>query len=583
MERRVHILPDEATLFAACAERIAALAAHAIAVRRGFHWALAGGSTPQGLYRLLASPVWRGHIDWSQVHIWFGDERCVPAAHPDSNYRMARETLLAHVPIPPAHVHAIDCSRAPKEAAHAYSTLLARSLPSDDDGIPRLDLALLGMGADGHTASLFPETEVLTRTDFGAAALHLRDQDTWRVSLTYTTLNAARHIGVLVSGAGKAAAVAQALGPGDELPVQRLAPLAPLEWFLDVGAAQQLTAEHCMTPLHRTRQVLAGDIGGTKTLLRLAAFDGTAPGGTTLAEQRFDSSAYADLAPMVEDFLGRDDAANLTAACFGVAGPVEGNAVHQYARLTNLPWQLDSERLAQRLGLPRVRLINDFQAVGYGIEALDAADLTTLQRAPARPRAPRVVIGAGTGLGVGLLFWDTDHYEAYPTEGGHAHFAAVDEEQAALLAHLRRQFGRVSYERLLSGPGLEAIYRFLAERTPDHSPADDPILLHEDPAAAVSARAAAAPNSLAARALELFVAIYGAAAGDLALTCLAYGGVYVAGGIAPKIIERLRGGTFMRAFHDKGRMRALVEDMPVHVVLNAKVGLLGAALAGSRL
>jgi len=301
-----------------------------------------------------------------------------------------------------------------------------------------------------------------------------------------------------------------------------------------------------------------------------------------LKEQRFESGAYEDLAPMVEQFLGQE-AEGINGVCFGVAGPVEGDERAQTARLTNLPWQLDSERLERQLGLGRVRLINDFQAVGYGIEALTDTDLATLQLGRPRPRAPRVVLGAGTGLGVCLLFWVQDHYEAYPTEGGHVHFAPVNEEQDALLRELRPRFGRVSDERLLSGAGLEAIYRFLLRRTAGRDEQDDPALIQEDPAAAVSARALSGADPVAVRALELFVAIYGAKAGDLALTCLAYGGVYVAGGIAPKIIERMQAGTFMQAFRDKGRMRPLVENMPVHVVLNPKIGLMGAALAGKRL
>lgn len=330
-----------------------------------------------------------------------------------------------------------------------------------------------------------------------------------------------------------------------------------------------------------TAPVLAGDIGGTKTLLRVVRFGGE-PHGTTLYQRRFESGAYDDLESMAREFL-RGAPAELPprAACFGVAGPVTGPPCAERARLTNLPWRLDAVELTAKLGMP-VRLINDFRAVGYAIEALGPVDLAALHTAPTEPQGPRVVLGAGTGLGVALLFWDGNHYEAYPTEGGHADFAPTGEVQDELLRYLRTIHGRVSYERILSGPGLESIYRFLLER--DRRPqAGDTILDAPDPAAAVSAQALTRSDPLACAALDLFIEIYGAAAGNLALTCLATGGVYVAGGIAPKILDRLYGGVFIEAYLAKGRMRHLVERMPVHVVTNSEAGLIGASLAAQRL
>ena len=330
------------------------------------------------------------------------------------------------------------------------------------------------------------------------------------------------------------------------------------------------------------RRFLAGDIGGTKTLLRLSEEAADNPAGRCLQEARYDSTAFDDLAPMVEAFLAEAGEPAPAGACFGVAGPVQGDDRHQRARLTNLPWQLDSDHLAQATGIGRVRLVNDFQAVGYGVEALEAGDLAPLQGGTATPEAPRLVLGAGTGLGVGLLFWQGDHYEAYPSEAGHLDFAATDERQVRLWRFLARHYGRVSYERVVSGPGLAGIYRFLLEE--DGQPGEaDPVLGAADPAAAVSERALTAGETRANAALDLFCQVYGAVAGNLALACLADGGVYIAGGIAPRILPRLQAGGFLRAFTDKGRMGRLLEAMPVHVITQPKVGLLGAAAAAGRL
>lgn len=324
--------------------------------------------------------------------------------------------------------------------------------------------------------------------------------------------------------------------------------------------------------------VLSGDIGGTKTLLQLSAVE---PGRCqVLAEQRYSSQAYDGLAPMVRDFL-RDYGAGHgvpSAACFGVAGPVLDTPGGQQAKLTNLPWQLDSEQLASGIGIAKLRLINDFRAIGYGLELLAAEDLAVLQQGKSEARAVRALVGAGTGLGVGMVVWQGDRYEPLPSEGGHVDFAPTDDQQAALRVHLAQQFGTVSYERLLSGPGLVNIYRYLRL---GHGAAADVSAEGSDAAARISA--AAENDPVARAAVELFVSVYGAFAGNLALTTLARGGVYIAGGIAPKMIQHLRGERFLAAFRNKGRMRVLLEAMPVQVVMNPKVGLLGTALAASRL
>jgi glucokinase len=325
--------------------------------------------------------------------------------------------------------------------------------------------------------------------------------------------------------------------------------------------------------------ILAGDIGGTKTLLQIAEAgpDGCRP----VLERRYDSHAYAGLLPMVSDMLQAAGAPSVAAACFGVAGPVEEGR----AQVTNLPWRLDAAAIGAALGIPKVRLINDFQAVAYGIEGLGAEDLSTLQAGQPEPHGTRAVIGAGTGLGEGFMVWSGQHYEAMPSEGSHADFAPTDGVQAELLRHLQARFGHVSYERIVSGPGLVNVYEFLqasghGQPSPELAAA---LASGGDPAAAISEFALKGQDPLAGLALDLFIQVYGAEAGNLALKVLAMGGVYVAGGIAPKIIDQLRAGGFVRAFSDKGRFAALLSRIPVHVVLNPKVGLMGALTVAGRM
>lgn len=318
-------------------------------------------------------------------------------------------------------------------------------------------------------------------------------------------------------------------------------------------------------PAKTENLILAADVGGTKTLLMLAEIGDGKP--CSVREARYENARFNSLEAILADFLSAGS--HPGAACFAVAGPIEGRS----ARLTNLPWLIDADRLESGMGLGRVRLVNDFVAVGYGIEALVPADLVTLQPGSPLATAPRVVLGAGTGLGECLLVWGAGHYEVIASEGGHVDFAPGDEEQIGLLRHLQRQFGHVSYERVLSGPGLAAIHAYLQEGqlAPELS----------DPAAIT--QAARMGDRLAAKALDMFISIYGAQAGNLALTCMARGGVYVAGGIAPQIIEKIQLGGLKRSFLDKGRHSRLMAEMPLHVVINPKVGLLGAALAAMRL
>ena len=330
--------------------------------------------------------------------------------------------------------------------------------------------------------------------------------------------------------------------------------------------------------------ILAGDIGGTKVLLQIAEFN--KGNYQVMAEQRFASNTYDGLLPIIQDFLRASAARaaiSFDSVCFGIAGPISETPVGQLAKVTNLPWEVKGALLVRELKLSKLRLVNDFQAIGYGIEALDAQDLAVLQEGEAVPHAPRIVIGAGTGLGQGLLIWQGDHYETIATEGGHVDFGPTDALQMELLQYLKKKLNHVSYERVLSGSGLVTIYNFLRDRGTSASPDLIDAMKTGDPAAVISDAAMKGKDALAAQALDLFVTIYGAQAGNFALSCLAEGGVYIAGGIAPKIIDKLTDGTFMRAFTSKGRMSSLVQAMPVKVVMNPKVGLMGAALAASRL
>lgn len=237
----IHATPGE--LFQSAAQRLVAIARDAIAEHGGFHLALAGGSTPKGLYRLLSEPGLAGQIPWERFHIYFGDERCVPPDHPDSNYRMARENLLDRVPIPAAQIHRMEGEREPAEAAARYAGVVADHLPADEGRQPRFDLILLGMGPDGHVASLFPDTPILEERNALAAAVYVEKFGAWRISLTLSVINSARHVLILVSGEGKAQTLARVLDgpiPPVPLPVQRVQPSGGPEWFIDRAAAQDL-------------------------------------------------------------------------------------------------------------------------------------------------------------------------------------------------------------------------------------------------------------------------------------------------------------------------------------------------------
>jgi glucokinase len=323
--------------------------------------------------------------------------------------------------------------------------------------------------------------------------------------------------------------------------------------------------------------VLAGDIGGTKTLLALAQADGDLP--RIVFEQRYASGGFGDFESMLDTFLAEARAAGATVepldhACFGVAGPIDGRR----AKPTYLPWTLDADRLSQRLGSGGSTLVNDFAAAAAGVLTLAPDELVTLQAGSPQPHAPRVVVGAGTGLGVAILVHggdrSNDDWQVISGEGGHVGFAPGNEEQVELWHCLRQRHERVTVERVVCGAGLVDIYRCLVAsgRAPDQP---DPLQAAD--AAASIAAAASRQEQTALHAMRMFVEAYGAFAGDLGLTVMARGGVFIAGGIAPKILPWLSEGPFLAAFNAKKGHAALTRAMPVFVVTNEKLGLRGAA------
>jgi glucokinase len=332
-------------------------------------------------------------------------------------------------------------------------------------------------------------------------------------------------------------------------------------------------------------QVLAGDIGGTKTLLALAEVEpadsrSSAPRVKLHDAQRFDSHSFPGLAGVVHAYQESLSRKLPSRAAFGVAGPVKDGR----CQTTNLPWILDERELASALPATRVRLINDFGALAYGLPAVSPDRFVTLNEGAGSPDGPMVLIGAGTGLGEAIIARTGLGRVVLTTEGGHSSFAPRDELEMGILRFLRARHGHVSWERIVSGEGLVNI----AEAVSHHTGLPIPRALAESIASdranapAVVTAQARAGDALCARTLKTFCSLYGAEAGNLALKTLASGGVYVAGGIAPKILPELSDGVFRDAFLDKGRMRPLLEAMPVQVVLDEEAGLLGAALLAAQ-
>ena len=336
------------------------------------------------------------------------------------------------------------------------------------------------------------------------------------------------------------------------------------------------TVENQHTGNNDLVRVLAGDIGGTKT--RLAVFDVAGTELVTVAEQTYGSQAYTSLREIIRHFLDQHSI-DTEAACFGIAGPVRGDAVDT----TNLPWHINAIELRGDTGIAQISLLNDLEANAWGIRALSAEDFSSLQDAAGDAMGNRAVIAAGTGLGEAGLFHDGVELHPFATEGGHADFSPNSDQEIELLRFLVQRHRHVSWERLLSGPGLVNIHDFLRHYHHSRVPAWLSDEMHSgDPAAAISSAAQSQRDAICAEALNLFVHLYGVEAGNLALKTLATGGLYVGGGIAPRILDVMQGGAFIKAFLSKGRMQALLEKIPVQVILNDKTALYGPAVFAAR-
>ncbi|WP_019508747.1 glucokinase [Pleurocapsa sp. PCC 7319] len=336
--------------------------------------------------------------------------------------------------------------------------------------------------------------------------------------------------------------------------------------------------------------LLAGDIGGTKTILRLVEVTEvtlTEKSFKTVKEAQYISANFPDLVPMVQEFLGQDKYLKPQIACFAIAGPV----VNDTCNLTNLNWVLDTQRLEMELDIPKISLINDFAANSFGILGLKDVDVHTLQTGEARKDSPIAVIGAGTGLGEAFLIPQGKKYQIFASEGGHADFAPRNDLETELLKYLRTKLNveHISVERVVSGQGIVNIYQFLRDHdfAPQSLEIGTKIKAWEqenkkniDPAAIISQAAFKQSDRLCEKTMEVFIEAYGAETGNLALKLLSYGGIYIAGGIAAKILPLMQDGRFLNTFKDKGRVSPLIQEVPVHIVLNPQVGLVGSVLYG---
>lgn len=337
------------------------------------------------------------------------------------------------------------------------------------------------------------------------------------------------------------------------------------------SAQVQRQKHEAMTSTHSTR-ILAGDIGGTKT--RLAIIDVAGHSLQTRAESTYPSQEHASLRAIVQAFLKAHDEP-VAAACFGVAGPVR----HQMADVTNLPWHINAGELEQRFSIGDVSLLNDLEANAWGIEALGPDDIFELHAGDPDAAGNAAIIAAGTGLGEAGMFFDGKRHRPFATEGGHTDFSPCCRLETELQQFLAERYSHVSWERVLAGPGLVNIHSFLRHQRSVETPGWLAEKMHNgDPAAAISDAAQSGQDDICEEALEMFIRLYGAEAGNLALKHMASGGIYIGGGIAPKILDWLKKEDFMRAFLAKGRMRSLLERIPVRVILNDRTALYGPAV-----
>ncbi|MGC9325399.1 MAG: glucokinase [Desulfomonilia bacterium] len=323
--------------------------------------------------------------------------------------------------------------------------------------------------------------------------------------------------------------------------------------------------------------LIAGDVGGTKTNLGIFFLE-KGP-RTPVREATFKSADYSSLQEICAEFLSSADA-TVSHGVFGVAGPVSGSR----ATITNLPWVIEADEVSSDLSLANATLLNDLEAIAYGIDILEQGDLHVLTSSDAQPHGPRAVIAPGTGLGEAYLTWDGSRYRAYPSEGGHADFAPRNEKEIALLSYLLKRFDHVSYERVCSGSGIPLLYDFLK----DEHYCDEPAWLAQQLAGAQDKTAIIVPAALdeenspeiCRETLDLFLSILGAEAGNLTLKLLATGGVYLGGGILPRILPTFLKSSFLDSFLNKGRLSHVLERIPISVILNPSVALMGAARYG---
>lgn len=319
--------------------------------------------------------------------------------------------------------------------------------------------------------------------------------------------------------------------------------------------------------------ILAGDVGGTKVHLALYSFDHGQL--VHVRDERYPANEFFGLQEIVQRFLAESSNPEITAACFGVPGPVRGGRL----RLTNLPWTLDSRELSAGLNITHLFLINDLEANGYGIPELTPDQIFTLNEGDPSAVGNRALVSAGTGLGEGVLVWNGKTHIPMASEGGHCDFAARNPLEIELLSWLMQKYsGRVSFERVVSGPGLTNVYTFLRDQKHMEEPAWLRQLMEaEDPNAVIGEVGEEGKSELCAKSLEMFAASYGAEAGNMVLKVLAAGGMYLGGGIAPKMLKTMRGGAFMQAFTDKGRLSEVLIHTPVRIILESRAALMGAA------
>lgn len=325
-------------------------------------------------------------------------------------------------------------------------------------------------------------------------------------------------------------------------------------------------------------RILSGDIGGTNARLALCEVEGKTVRRDIQAT--YDSRRFHSLADIARDFIS-EHGIEVRTACFGVPGPVQGRRAH----VTNLPWKVDADELERNLAIDSIFLLNDLEANAHGLETLSEADFHELRAPSSGAVGNRGLLAAGTGLGEAGMFWDGQRHRPFASEGGHTDFAPANDDEVELLAYLRSAVagGHVSWERVVSGPGLVSIYEFLVGRDPGgRSTVTAEAMAEGDPAEEISKAALQGDDALAERAVRWFLALYGAEAGNVALKYLAIGGVFLGGGIAPKLVSMLPDSDFVARFQGKGRMQGLLEQIGLYVVMNDRAALQGAASYAAR-